>query len=43
VVHFVIFNKLSGAPSTFTDSAGGTFNNQVTATPAILGALPKAV
>jgi hypothetical protein len=37
----VIFNKLSGAPTTFTDSAGGTFNNQVTATPAVVGAFPK--
>jgi hypothetical protein len=37
----VIFNKLSGAPTTFTDNAGGTFNNQVTATPALLTALPN--
>ncbi len=37
----VIFHKLSGAPVTFTDSAGGTFNNQVTATPMVLGPLPK--
>ena len=36
----VIFDKLSGAPATFTTSAGGTFN-QVPATPAVLGPLPQ--
>jgi hypothetical protein len=36
----VIFNKFSGSPTTFTDSAGGTFNNTITATAVVNGALP---
>jgi len=37
----LVFDRLSGAPTTFTDNAGGTFNNQVMATPDVTGALPK--
>ena len=37
----VIFNKFSGTPTTFTDSAGGTFNNTTTATAIANGPLPS--
>ncbi len=37
----VIFNKFSGSPTTFTDSAGGTFNNTATATAVLNGPIPS--
>jgi len=37
----VIFNKFSGSPTTFTDSAGGTFNNTTTATAVLNGPIPS--
>ena len=37
----VIFNKFSGTPTTFTDSAGGTFNNTTTATAVLNGPMPS--
>src|SRR5580658_7434994 len=37
----VIFNKYSGSPTTFTDSAGGTFNNTSTATAVLNGPIPS--
>jgi len=37
----VIFNKFSGSPTTFSDSAGGTFNNTATATAVLNGPIPS--
>jgi hypothetical protein len=37
----VIFNKFSGSPTTFSDSAGGTFNNTTTATAVLNGPIPS--
>jgi hypothetical protein len=37
----VIFNKFSGSPTTFTDSAGETFNNTATATAVLNGPMPS--
>lgn len=37
----IIFNKFSGSPTTFTDSAGGTFNNTVTAPAVLNGPIPS--
>lgn len=37
----IIFNKFSGSPTTFTDSAGGTFNNTATATAVLNGPIPS--
>jgi hypothetical protein len=37
----IIFNKYSGTPTTFTDSAGETFNNTATATAVLNGPMPS--
>jgi hypothetical protein len=37
----VIFNKFSGSPTTFSDNAGGTFNNTATATAVLNGPIPS--
>jgi hypothetical protein len=37
----IIFNKFSGSPTTFTDSAGETFNNTTTATAVLNGPIPS--
>jgi hypothetical protein len=37
----IIFNKFSGSPTTFSDSAGETFNNTASATPILTGGIPS--